>query len=113
MKGRKVEDFVSDTFVEDAVTDDGKANVVDTPIFLRECAAKRHKKRSSDDRATVKIVVVRGELHGAGDTEIGPGLLAVELGHPRIKRSALCEVVAVRPIVRHQDVVGTNDARQC
>src|SRR6516164_9131056 len=113
MKRREVEDFVGDTFVEDAVTDDGNADVVDTPIFLRERAAKRHEKRSSDDRPAVEIVVVRGELHGAGDTEIGTGLLAVELGHHRIKRSALCEVVAVGPIVRHQDVVATNDAREC
>src|SRR5262249_28798361 len=99
MKRREVEDFVSDAFVEDAITDDGNADIVDTAIFLRERAAKRHEKRSPDDRSAVEIVVVRGELHGAGDTEIGSGLLAVELGHHRIKRSALCEVVAVRPIV--------------
>src|SRR5262249_44808940 len=113
MKCREVEDFVSDTFVEDAVTDDRNADVVDATIFLRERAAKRHKKRSSDDRPAVEIVVVRGELHGAGDAEISASLLAVELGHHRFERSAFCEVVAVRPIVRHQDVVWTNDARQC
>src|ERR1700730_13025265 len=113
MKCREVEDFVSDTFVEDAITDDGNADVVDTAIFLRERAAKRHEKRSPDDRHAVEMVVVRRELHGAGDTEIGSSLLAIELSNHRIERSALCEVVAVRPIVRHQDVVPTNDARQC
>src|SRR5262249_54165575 len=113
MKCREVEDFVSDTFVEDAVTDDRNADVVDAAIFLRERAAKRHKKRSSDDRPAVEVVVVRGELHGAGDAEVGAGLLAVELGHHRFKRSAFCEVVAMRPVVRHQDVVATNDACQC
>src|SRR5262249_17535632 len=113
MKCREVEDFVSDAFVEDAVTDDGNADVVDTAIFLRERAAKRHEKRSPDDRSAVEIVVVRGELHGAGDTEIGAGLLAIELRHHRINRSTLCEVVAVRSIVRHQDVIRANDARQC
>src|ERR1700745_2168912 len=90
MKCREVEDFVSDTFVEDAITDDGNADVVDAPIFLRERAAKRHKKRSSDDRPAIEMVVVRGELHGTGDTEIGSGLLAIELRHHRIKRSTLC-----------------------
>src|SRR5262249_15417266 len=66
MKRREVEDFVGDTLVEDSVTDDGNADVVDTPIFLRERAAKRHEKRSPDDRPAVKMVVVRGELHGSG-----------------------------------------------
>src|SRR5215510_4944863 len=113
MKRREVEDFVGDTLVEDAVTDDGNADVVDAPIFLRERAAKRHEKRSPDDRPAVKMVVVRGELHGARDAEVGAGLLAVELGHHRFERSAFREVVAVRAVVRHQDVVGTNDARQC
>src|SRR5215469_7975868 len=112
MKCREVEDFVSDALVEDTVTDDGYADVVDAAIFLRERAAKRHEKRSPDDRSAVEMMVVGGELHGTGDTEIGAGLLAIKLRHHRIKRSTLCEVVAVRSIVRHQDVVRTNDARQ-
>src|SRR5262252_9117699 len=112
MKCREVKDFVSDALVEDTVTDDGYADVVDAAIFLRECAAKRHEKRSTDDRSAVEMMVVGGELHGASDTEIGSSLLAIELRHHRIERSTLCEVVAVRSIVRHQDVVRTNDARQ-
>src|SRR5215471_5761822 len=113
MKCREVEDLVSDALVEDTVTDDGYADVVDAPIFLRERAAKRHEKRSPDDRSAVEMMVVGGELHGTGDTEIGAGLLAIELSHHRIERSTLCEVVAVRSVVRHQDVIGANDARQC
>src|SRR5262249_28472499 len=47
MKCREVEDLVSDALVEDTVTDDGYADVVDAAIFLRERAAKRHEKRSA------------------------------------------------------------------
>src|SRR5262249_22464086 len=112
MKCREVKDFVSDALVEDAVTDDGYADVVNAAIFLRERAATRHETPSANDRSAVEMMVVRGELHGAGDTEIGAGLLAIELRHHRIERGTLCEVVAVRSIVRHQDVVRTNDARQ-
>src|SRR5207237_2568583 len=63
MKRGKVEDLVRDPLVEDAVTDDGNADVVDAAIFLRERAAKRHVKRPADDRPAVEIVLVRGKLH--------------------------------------------------
>src|SRR6476620_10127648 len=58
IKRGKVKNLVSDPLVEDAVPDDGNADVVDAPIFLRERAAKWDVERPADDRPAVEIVLV-------------------------------------------------------
>src|SRR6202048_2406151 len=93
IKRREVEYLVGDALVEHAITDHGNTDILAASVFLGKGTAERHVKRAADDRAAVEIVLVRGELHRACNAEIGAGLLAVELGHHGIERSALGKII--------------------